>query len=66
MLLLLHNNLDTVVYFDNSEIHCQQQQQQEILGRRPSLSFFQLVGLNLMDEHDVEAVRILLAELESN
>ena len=65
MLLLLHNNLDTVVYFDNSEIHCQQQQQ-EILGRRPSLSFFQLVGLNLMDEHDVEAVRILLAELESN
>ena len=67
---LFHRNmlqyvLDTVVYFDNSsETHCQQQQQ-EIL-ERPSLSFFQSMGLNLMDEHDVEAVRILLAELESN
>ena len=68
---LFHRNmlqyvLDTVVYFDNSsETHCQQQQQ-EILGR-PSLSFFQSMGLNLMDEHDdVEAVRMLLAELDSN
>ena len=63
---MLQYVLDTVVYFDNSsETHCQQQQQ-EILGR-PSLSFFQsVVGLNLMDEHDVEAVRMLLAELESN
>ncbi|OEU11626.1 hypothetical protein FRACYDRAFT_244744 [Fragilariopsis cylindrus CCMP1102] len=67
---LFHRNmlqyvLDTVVYFDNSsETHCQQQQQ-EIL-ERPSLSFFQSMGLNLMDEHDVEAVRMLLVELESN
>ena len=66
---LFHRNmlqyvLDTVVYFDNSKTHdCQQQQ--EILGR-PSLSFFQSVGLNLMNEHDVEAVRMLLVELESN
>ena len=66
---MLQYVLDTVVYFDNSKTHCQQQQQQQqeiLLGRRPSLPFFQSVGLNLMDEHDVEAVRILLAELESN
>ena len=62
---MLQYVLDTVVHFDSSETHCQQQQQQEILGR-PSLSFFQSMGLNLMDEHDVETVRMLLAELESN
>ncbi|OEU11351.1 hypothetical protein FRACYDRAFT_245705 [Fragilariopsis cylindrus CCMP1102] len=69
---LFHRNmlqyvLDTVVYFDNNNsVHCQQQQQEILLGRRPSLSFFQSVGLNLMDEHEVEAVRMLLTELESN
>ena len=63
---MLQYVLDTVVYFENSETHCQQQPQEILLGRRPSLSFFQSVGLNLMDEHDVEAVRMLLAELNSN
>jgi hypothetical protein len=60
---MLQYVLDTVLYLDNSETHWQQQQ--EILGR-PSLSCFQSVGLNLMDEHDIEAVRMLLAELGSD
>jgi hypothetical protein len=63
---MLQYVLDTVVYFDNSETEQQQQQQQQQEIRRPSLSFFRSVGLNLMDEHDIEAVRMLLAELESD
>lgn len=60
---MLQYILDTVEYFDtyNDE---SEDAQKEIDRRRPSLLFFSSVGLDLKDEQDIEAVRILLAELE--
>lgn len=60
---MLRYILDTVDYFSN-EI-TQQQQHQVGSYPQPSVDFFQQsTGLDLLDEHDIEVVRMLLIELD--